>query len=395
MLGIDMVWATAGGFLPPLLERFGAKPFLLGLLMSAGPFTGIIVQPLAGLLSDRLHTGLGRRLPFIIAGAPIVALSLAGMGFAHTLPLACFYLSIFCIALNAYQGPYRAILGDEIAPEQHALASSFQNLSSGLGMMLAFTAGAWLIRVSDGGPFFLAAIMVFASAGWTCLAMRNNISSPVKTHAKRESIWQYLRNARNLRWLFGAQFCWWFAIQAASTFAVLFAVHDLKGIKDLNSPQGKAAIGDSVLLLAIVTITVLFSALPVAVLAQKHGKKLILSIGLAIMMIGFLIAGLATSIAQTYLVMALFGLGFACVQVIPYTILTELQPAGHEGVLAGVFNIFIGLAQLTSVTAVGALVQRYGSYRIAFWVGLASLACAILILQPLKLPAQHRPRAEN
>ena len=144
MLGIDMVWATITAFLPPMLERFGASPAVIGILMSIGPATGLLVQPLAGLFSDRAQTRLGRRLPFILMGVPLAILSLLGLGYSATLGIAAVFTTLLCIAVNFYQGPYRAVLGDEIAPEQHSLARSFMNLFSGLGLILAFTLGAQL-----------------------------------------------------------------------------------------------------------------------------------------------------------------------------------------------------------------------------------------------------------
>src|SRR5207253_9145756 len=126
-------------------------------------------------------------------------------------------------------------------PEQHSIASSFQIFFSGFGLILALTVGALLFKSSNGYPFFLAATMVLATASWTFAVMRKESLSHSHLDAGDEGLLEFLRGERNLRWLFGAQFCWWFAIQAASTFAVLFTVHDIKGIHDIASPEGKRA----------------------------------------------------------------------------------------------------------------------------------------------------------
>jgi len=327
-------------------------------------------------------------------GVPLAILSLLGLGFTTTLGMAAIFTSLLCIAVNFYQGPYRAILGDEIAPEQHSLASSFMNLFSGFGLILAFTLGAQLSKRDGGLPFFLTALMVFVTTSWTCRAVSKLRSSQSTATVEDGGLIEYLRGASDLLWLFGAQFCWWFAIQAASTFAVLFTVHDLKGIHDIASPEGRQASADAVLLLATVTVTVMLAAVPAGLLAQRYGKKQILSIGIFIMMIGFVITGfIATGSSPIYIVyigMMMFGLGFACVQVIPFTILTQLQPKGREGALAGIFNIFVALPQLLSVTIVGALIERTGSYRLAFMLGSAALLLALIVLQAIKLPAPKR-----
>ncbi len=47
----------------------------------AGPVSGLIVQPIVGVLADESKSRFGRRRPIIIIGSIIVALSLLGLGF--------------------------------------------------------------------------------------------------------------------------------------------------------------------------------------------------------------------------------------------------------------------------------------------------------------------------
>ncbi len=48
----------------------------LGILGFIGLLVAMAVQPIVGVFSDRAHTKLGRRLPFIIGGAVLIAASL-------------------------------------------------------------------------------------------------------------------------------------------------------------------------------------------------------------------------------------------------------------------------------------------------------------------------------
>lgn len=47
----------------------------------AGPISGMIVQPVIGVMADSSTSKWGRRRPIIVAGSIIVALSLLTMGF--------------------------------------------------------------------------------------------------------------------------------------------------------------------------------------------------------------------------------------------------------------------------------------------------------------------------
>jgi hypothetical protein len=108
------------------------------------------------------------------------------------------------------------------------------------------------------------------------------------------------------------------------------------------------------------------------------------------MALGLGIAVVATRPAEAVAMAVLGGLGFACVQVIPFPLMLEMQPPGREGALSGIFHALIDLAQLASLLVVGALVSATGSYRAAYWVGLAAVALAFALLRSVPAPSPAR-----
>lgn len=60
------------------------KGFYLGLVLAVGAVTAMVVSPIAGALSDRSTLSMGRRRPFVIAGALLGCLGLLGMRHAST-----------------------------------------------------------------------------------------------------------------------------------------------------------------------------------------------------------------------------------------------------------------------------------------------------------------------
>ena len=96
--------------------RLSEKSTYLGLLTFAGLMLAIIVQPIAGAISDRSGFSWGRRRPFILGGTLVAMLFLAGIGWVGSF-LAIFV--IYCllqIASNTTQGPYQAFIPD-LVPE--------------------------------------------------------------------------------------------------------------------------------------------------------------------------------------------------------------------------------------------------------------------------------------
>ena len=74
--GLQFAWQMRIILSGPVTEELGASPFLFGLIWLAGPFTGMVVQPLIGALSDKTNTPIGRRRPYLLGGALLSALAL-------------------------------------------------------------------------------------------------------------------------------------------------------------------------------------------------------------------------------------------------------------------------------------------------------------------------------
>ncbi len=74
--GIQLAWAVQIGHFTAHLRKLGLAHRYVGLAWLGGPLSGIIVQPIVGLLSDRCNSRFGKRRPFMVFGVICVALSL-------------------------------------------------------------------------------------------------------------------------------------------------------------------------------------------------------------------------------------------------------------------------------------------------------------------------------
>ena len=74
--GLQFAWQMRIILSGPVTEGLGASPFIYGLIWLAGPFTGMVVQPLVGALSDKTVSPLGRRRPYLLGGALLASLAL-------------------------------------------------------------------------------------------------------------------------------------------------------------------------------------------------------------------------------------------------------------------------------------------------------------------------------
>jgi solute carrier family 45, member 1/2/4 len=61
--GVQASWAIQIGHSSAELRRLGVSDENIGLVWLAGPISGVIVQPIVGVLSDRCTSRYGRRRP--------------------------------------------------------------------------------------------------------------------------------------------------------------------------------------------------------------------------------------------------------------------------------------------------------------------------------------------
>ena len=137
----------------------------VALVWLAGPLSGIIAQPIVGLMSDKSWFLGGRRKPFIIMGAmaaSIMLLALPQLGFISTstgisvLIVAIVVSSILDISINVSFNPARSIIAD-VTPAgiQRTKGFSWMQVVSG-----SFGIGAYFVSLVFGSIFLIYTAVV-------------------------------------------------------------------------------------------------------------------------------------------------------------------------------------------------------------------------------------------
>jgi maltose/moltooligosaccharide transporter len=143
-LGLQFGFALQNANVSRIFQSLGADLDQIPILWIAAPLTGLLVQPLIGYMSDRTWTRLGRRKPYFVIGAVLAATALWLMPRAPTLWLAAALLWMLDASINVSMEPFRAFVGDQLAPRQRPLGYAMQSFFIGLGAVVA-SALPWIL----------------------------------------------------------------------------------------------------------------------------------------------------------------------------------------------------------------------------------------------------------
>ncbi len=109
------------------------KNTYLGLLTFAGLILAMLIQPIAGLISDRSGFSWGRRRPFVLAGATLLILLLPGIGLAGSYAILFTTYCLLQVSSNTAQGPYQGFIPDLVPEGKRGRASGVKTLLEIMG----------------------------------------------------------------------------------------------------------------------------------------------------------------------------------------------------------------------------------------------------------------------
>ena len=385
--GLQFAWQMRIILSGPVTEALGASPLIFGLIWLAGPVTGIVVQPIIGALSDVTQTPFGRRIPYLMGGAILAAIGLfllprsgdiAGL-FGESAPvwlgllIAAIMIWIIDACVNAAQGPYRALIPDNIPKEQHALANSYLSFAIGLGSVIAagtapFLKFAFGYDMSVNAQFTMAGLAFFLAMTWTCLTIKER---KIKAEAAKENIEKEEKSSfiQNVKDFFKIspevgkictmQFFSWIGLMSMMIFFTQYAVHTVFGVPDLNAAANVKDVYASEMVagqyfssvcFAVFNLVCFVVAIPIGKWAERRGNKFVHIIALSSMALAYILMAFLPNKASVMSAMALAGIGWASTLALPFAMLSKYIKEGTEGSVMGIFNIFIAAPQVLVCT---------------------------------------------
>lgn len=394
--GLQFAWQMRIILSGPVTENLGASPFLFGLIWLAGPFTGMVVQPVIGALSDKTTSPFGRRRPYLLGGALLSALALWALPnselitnfISSTLHIKFPALAALCFAavmiwildacVNIAQGPYRALIPDVVPQEQHSIANSYISLAIGLGSVFAagtapFLKWAFNYQMSINAQFVMAALAFSLGMAWTCIMIKERRYQPKENEEKEKfdlvkSLKEFFALSPEVGKICWMQFFTWIGNMCMMIYFTQYAIHTVYGVPDLSNVSEivKASYDSAVLAgtnfssicFAIFNLVCFVVAIPIGVLSVKFGNKKVHIISMLSMALAFLGMAFIKDVKVVAVLMALSGIGWASICALPFAMLSQYIKPGTEGSVMGIFNIFIAGPQVFVCTLVSWIINR-------------------------------------
>jgi Na+/melibiose symporter-like transporter len=394
---VSVIWMTYNSFVPLFLEsRFGLSSGWIGFFMTLDNIAALLIQPPVGAWSDRLRTPIGRRMPFILIGAPVGAVVFGLIPLAGALPLFVACTSTLLLSMAFWRTPVVALMPDITPSRFRSQANGIINLMGGLGSIVATLGGGVLYNMNPAYPFWLGSGLVIVSAALVFLFVKEPKQYEVPAEGSANPLDALLALWRNFTSLFGekdksallilgAIFSWFVAYNAIEAFFTLYAVNYL----GLSGGQGAQLLGQ------LSFIFVLF-ALPAGFIGAKLGRRRTIMTGIvvmaALMLSMYLLprdtllipAGKVFGLGQLYSIsgiLMLAGAGWALINVNSLPMVVDMTEDSKIGTYTGLYYMFSTLAAIAGPNINGQLVMRTGNnYNLIMIIGPIFMMIALALM---------------
>ena len=402
--GILLLWQVYDSWCSPMLTELFMEAFhtddeesvqyLVGIVMALDNLAALIMLPIFGHLSDKTHTRLGKRMPYILVGTAVCAIAFPFIPLAfhfHSLAGLIVTMAIVVFFAMMYRNPAVALMPDITPKPLRSKANGIINImgyvggacATLMGIFCVFTdylkdyntgkPNIWIIET----PFLVASALMIISAMVLFFKIKENkLARDLAEEMNRGEMESQSvdkvdddapmsrANKIMLFLILGAEFLWFMADNGISTFLNNYTIYYLR-CESSNSMILTIAGGAASVIGFLVG----------GILAGKIGRKWTVTLGLSLTAAGLLIwvlCGFAIPPKDVpqgefnpfpiylYAVWVLKGFGMSLVHVNSYPMVVELCSSKKVGAFTGYYYASSMAAQTVTPCLIGLLLLNEG-----------------------------------
>jgi MFS family permease len=393
--GMALAITMVSSYLPVVATQFTSSATVIGVIIGGEGVMALWIPLIAGPWSDRHQTRIGRRLPFVLAGTPLMLVGLVLMGVVGSLAAIAAVVALFFVGYFIAYEPYRALYPDLLEDQVAGRAQGTQAVWRGAGTGLALLSGGALLSAATFLPFASAAAVLAASiAAFALLLLRGHDPAGRESEPSGEGmlegvarVWALVSEHPALRAYLAANALWELALGALKTFIVLYVTAGL----GFSLAEASLIIGGG-------AIIILGGALASGQLADRFGRLRVMRIGLWGYGLALLVPMLTASPALLIPAVPVLAFGGGMTMGLPYALLMPLMPEGEHGAVTGIYSVSRGIGTALGPLLGGVAVQVLGpslfdgteGYGAVWVVTAAAILASIPLLRRLRQESGDR-----
>jgi MFS family permease len=338
-LGLSFMWNSLHVLvLPAVLLQFvqdERKNTMLGILTFCGLVLAMIIQPVAGSLSDRINTKFGRRRPWIASGTLLDLLFLALMATAGGLPLLALGYIGLQITSNIAHGPAQGLMHDRVPLEQMGIASGVKNLFDMGGLVISsLLIGRILQPERVAGTMAVIGAVLLFGAVFTIFGVQETSATLDSTSNSRRPAFRlgdiaYGRHRAYWNLIF-ARLAFLTGVYGVQTFAQYY-IRDTLAVADPVKLTGD--------LLATIVLTLIGFSIAAGHLCDRFGRKPLHVAASILLTAGSLLMTSADRPELILLYGSVIGAGIGIFVSANWALANDLAPIGQAGMFLGLTNL--------------------------------------------------------
>ena len=425
-LSICSFWQMYDNIIPLILQNtYHLGETLTGAVMALDNVLAIFLLPVFGMLSDKVHTKLGRRMPFIVAGTILAVIFMmllpmidnaekarwsTGESFSNqVIFLAVLFFTL--VSMGLYRSPAVALMPDVTPNHLRSRANAVINLLGAVGGVYALVMIKVLVgkgETPDYLPLFasIAAVMAIA-VGILVITIRENklreevekaegvntenveekaIAEGVEAAGEIEAVADMEQSGatgkvkgmpkevkRSMYFMLASIFLWFTAYNAVTTAFSRYTkvVWKMEGGSFANC-------------LMVATVAAILSYIPIGNISAKIGRKKTIMGGVLLMAACYGSAIFAREYHPIVNVaFALIGVAWAAINVNSYPRIVAMSSGSDVGKFTGTYYTFSMAAQILTPVLSGFLLENV-SYNTLFPYALFFSLMAFLTMTQVR-----------
>lgn len=394
-------------YVPIFLGKYVSSMTLIGMIMTIDNLLALFLIPLVSVMSDKTHTRIGRRMPYIVTLLPLCAIFFGALPYAAEASLGALIAVICCINLtkqSAY-GPVVALMPDIIPAEYRSEANGVINTMGGIASIVGTV---FLARLMDldtvlpiiGStknriPFPLAGLLVIVAVVLLFCFVKEKKNPPDENKEKKEPFFASFKAVasqtdKSAFYILLSLFLWFLGYQGVLPFIGKYSTDVL------GTSSGKAALAAG-----MVGVAYAIFAIPSGYIAHRIGRKRTIRTSLVViaaltLLLFFhqpLTAGLSPTVQlySFWAIMFLFGMFWVSIVTNSFPMLWQMASWGTMGVYTGLYYTASQLAAILAPILTGALIDTLGYRSMYIFCSLCMVAAFFVMGKVKKGEPEEKP----